>query len=146
MPTAAKAYYDTRSAVTRAAAGGPVANELCASVRARYADRGAGRPWALVSAYRYRTTAAAAGALEGLCPTSRCSKSSAGASVGISMRFRQEPPRGAAKCFRLVGPREAVVVTVTTCAATDSKGKPYGVAKLKYDASYLVGLLHARAR
>jgi hypothetical protein len=146
MPSAAKAYYDTRSAVSRAAAGGPVLRGLCASAKARFADKGTGRPWALVSVYRYRSATAATDAVEALCPAVRCSKSTSGATVGIRLRFRQEPPRSGAKCFGLVGVRQAVVVTVATCAAVDDKGKPYGLSKLKYDASYLVGLLHARAR
>lgn len=144
MPAAAMAYYETRSEVTRAPAGGAAARSLCAATRARYADRGTGRPWALVSAYRYRSAAAAERGLEALCPARRCSKSSAGAKVGISLRFRQEAAAGTAECLRLAGLRREVVVTVKTCAAVGDDGKPYGVAKLKYDASFLAGLLHSR--
>jgi hypothetical protein len=140
------AHYDARTPVKFIAnpPSGLRAGSLVAAA-ATYRDYGAGRPSALVRLFVYGSRDAAVSALHSICPATACSRSSAAAKFGITLRSRAWPsPPG--NCVRLSSHRDNIVVVVDTCAARDDDGDRYSVGKLKFDTAYLVGAVHARAR
>jgi hypothetical protein len=144
--SARQAHYDRRSAVERIHAFGVLARGLASARQATYRDTGHGAPWARVTLSVYTNALDADRAFGALCPPTRCSKSAVAAKQGIALRFRAFAGHPG-NCVRLASQRKRVVVLVETCAVVnDDTGKPYTVAMLKYDAAFLVGAFHARAK
>jgi hypothetical protein len=145
LPNAKVAYYDTRTTVSRISSPpSGLAPGLVSGWQTTYRDKGAGQPWATVRLYLYSATGDAEGAFAASCPASRCSKSTTGAKAGIDMRFRA-PKATRGRCLKLSSRRTRILVIVDTCAVTNGKGKPYTLAGLKYDASFLAGFTQAHA-
>lgn len=144
--SARQAQYDRRSAVESIHAYGVLARGLASARQATYRDTGHGAPWARVTLSVYTNALYADRAFGALCPATRCSKSAVAAKQGIALRFRAFAGHPG-NCVRLASQRNRVVVLVETCAVVnDDTGKPYTVAMLKYDAAFLVGAFHARAK
>lgn len=145
LPSAHDAYYATRSAVSRAGAPRAVAAESIGGWRATYRDTGAGRPWARVTLLAYRGAVSANKAMVLTCPPGKCQQQSV-VKHGIRLVVRYRGWRsGSAYCLRAVGVSGSNEVTVDTCATVDDKGKPYSLAKLQFDAGFLIGNVQARA-